>query len=106
MLRRRDLDSTPFRARSSVDQSEGLLIPRSQVRILPGPFQTVREQAGCCLLKTSRRSGLGRPSESPGQLDASFAADAERGEVESVERMRYDASHSVREEVAGFAAGE
>src|SRR5439155_680595 len=32
------------RARSSVDQSEGLLIPRSQVRILPGPF------VGCAAL--------------------------------------------------------
>src|SRR4029077_5702653 len=30
----------PDRARSSVDQSEGLLIPRSQVRILPGPLES------------------------------------------------------------------
>src|SRR3954447_5775607 len=28
-------------ARSSADQSEGLLIPRSQVRILPGPLDKV-----------------------------------------------------------------
>ncbi len=85
---------TPW-ARSSVGQSRGLIIPRSQVRVLPGPlisqeltaFSTLTRRQMGTVLGTNEERALPSLSDLRDTLDEVFGDDALRDENRHTERM-------------------